>query len=138
MTLVPWAGEYIGLPFAERGRTREGVDCWGLVRIVLSERYGVDVPSYAERYECCGDVEILGNLVPAEAREWLYVPIENATAGDVIVLRMRGRAMHVGIIVGDGKFLHAREKIGSCLEDYRGPMWAPRVVEVRRHPRMPA
>lgn len=29
-----WWNEYVGLPFADKGRTREGCDCWGLVRLV--------------------------------------------------------------------------------------------------------
>ncbi len=37
MPVPIWAGRYIGLPFAEHGRDRGGIDCWGLVRLTLLE-----------------------------------------------------------------------------------------------------
>lgn len=45
-----WASDYIGLPFADHGRTREGADCWGLVRLVYAEVFNLALPSYASTY----------------------------------------------------------------------------------------
>ena len=42
---------YVGLPWLDRGRTADGADCWGLVRLVLAGHFGVEVPSYLDDYD---------------------------------------------------------------------------------------
>lgn len=43
-----WADGYVGLPFKKMGRDRSGLDCWGLVRLILDEQAGVLLPAYSE------------------------------------------------------------------------------------------
>jgi cell wall-associated NlpC family hydrolase len=44
--MIPnWAAQYVGLPFRDKGRARTGLDCYGLVVLVLREQFGVEVPS---------------------------------------------------------------------------------------------
>jgi hypothetical protein len=45
--LPAWAGQYVGIPFADLGRDRHGCDCWGLVRLILAEQAGLTLPSLA-------------------------------------------------------------------------------------------
>lgn len=62
MPIPYWAGHYIGLPFCEHGRDSFGLDCWGLARMVLSEQFGVSVPSYTQNYSNTYDQTQLGAL----------------------------------------------------------------------------
>jgi len=41
-----WATKYIGLPFLLGGRSREGLDCWGLVQLVYQEELNESLPVF--------------------------------------------------------------------------------------------
>jgi hypothetical protein len=41
---------YIGIPWIDRGRGIAGCDCYGLLRLVLSELRGVELPSLSDLY----------------------------------------------------------------------------------------
>ena len=59
--------EYVGVPWLDRGRTIRGADCWGLVRLVLAGRFGVEVPSYLGDYDSPKDVVRVGGVMVREA-----------------------------------------------------------------------
>jgi cell wall-associated NlpC family hydrolase len=125
--LAPWATEYIGLPFQNKGRDREGLDCWGLVRLVLSERFGKRLPSYTGQYQdCCDDLTVsalVDTAIPILKADRLSSP----EPGSVVLIRLRGHLCHVGVYVGDGQMLHARDGTGVVLEDLRRGAWKHRV-----------
>lgn len=135
MPIPYWAGHYIGLPFREYGRTVAGTDCWGLVRLVLQEQFAAVLPSYAADYPD-GGAEDIGKLIGQEAAKWIAVSAGEEQLGDVVVLRMRGAPMHVGLVLGDGRMLHIEKHINSAIEDYRGPRWCKRVSGFYRHPQL--
>jgi cell wall-associated NlpC family hydrolase len=133
MPVPIWAGRYIGLPFREHGRDRAGLDCWGLVRLVMAEQYGLSLPSFAARYRRTSDGAGIGRLVLSEIPKWDEVKGGAEAEGDVIVLRARGEPMHVGLVLGDGCMLHVEAGIDSAIERYRGPRWAERIFGFFRH-----
>lgn len=136
MPIPYWAGHYIGLPFCEYGRTVAGTDCWGLVRLVLQEQFAAVLPSYAADYRIGGAAEDIGRLIGQEAVKWVAVPAGKEKTGDVVVLRMRGAPMHVGLVLGDGRMLHIEKHINSAIEDYRGRRWCDRICGFYRHPQL--
>lgn len=128
-----WVARYVGLPFREHGRTRDGLDCWGLVRLVLAEEFNIDVPSYAERYSSTLAQDEIGAFVPDIAAEWHDVPPGTEELGDVLVLRMRGQPMHVGLVLGGGRMLHVEQGIDSVMDDYRTRRWDGRIIGIYRY-----
>lgn len=56
MSAVPAEyASFIGLPYADKGRDRDGVDCWGLVKLVYAEVAGIVLPDYSDAYTRPGD-----------------------------------------------------------------------------------
>lgn len=43
--MTHWATRFIGLPYLPGGRERDGVDCWGLLRLVYWEERHILLPS---------------------------------------------------------------------------------------------
>jgi cell wall-associated NlpC family hydrolase len=134
MTQPPaWVSCFIGIPFLARGRSSHGYDCWGLVRAVLTARFDVAVPSYAEGYDDIRDHGRLAALVEAGKVEWSEVKPGDERPGDVLLLRLRGLPIHVGLLVAPGWMLHTREATGSILERFDGLAWGRRVLGIYRH-----
>lgn len=135
-------GQYIGLPFRTHGRTRDGLDCWGLVRLVLAEQWGLAVPCYGERYrDARRDAGAIAREIAAERARWGEVGPGGERPGDVALLRIRGLEAHVGLVVApaDRLMLHIEaDGIGACLEGYDTPLWRHRLVGFWRPPGMPA
>jgi sulfur carrier protein ThiS len=115
--------KYIGLPYADNGRTESGVDCWGLACLFYRDELGIELPSYSELYSTASDPEVV-NAINSNRDNWLLV-IE-AVPGDLCLFNIYGEPAHVGIYVGDNKFLHAREGRDSVIESLSNHQWSKR------------
>ncbi len=118
-----WCNKYIGIPYQLHGRTIQGADCWGLVRLVYSEQFNIELPSFDSTYTSIQDPEIERMLMSRES--WSLSKDKNI--GDVIVFNIMGSMSHVGVYLGDNKFLHAREGYSACIERLDTGSWKHRV-----------
>jgi len=112
----PWVKKYIGIPFVSCGRTIEGCDCYGLVRLVLRGEYGIDLPSLSDDYTDALNVaetaRLFAEQLPVLAAEKLDAPEEGAVA----VITERGAAAHIGVAAGGGYILHTGIKTGGVCQ----------------------
>jgi cell wall-associated NlpC family hydrolase len=122
--MAPWVAGYIGLPYRFGGSTREGLDCWGLVRLVLAEQFGKALPEFphedADQHGLAGVVVTSLPLAPVDR-------IAQPEPGDLVLLRLLGVPCHIGIAVGEGYMLHTLYRHDSALERLAGSRWAPRI-----------
>lgn len=119
-----WWNEYIGLPYKEKGRTRDGIDCWGLVRLVYKEQYDIDLPSLDDSYDLSEQDDLI-ELMAHHKEDWQLSSTGNI--GDVVVFKILGQPTHVGIVCGAGTFLHAREGHDSVIERLDSGSWKHRI-----------
>ena len=115
--------KYIGLPYANNGRTEDGIDCWGLVRLFYKNELNIDLPSYIDEYDGPYDRNVAG-AINAYKDNW-----ETTTTPDVgalVLFNVYGEPAHVGVYVGNGKFLHSREGKDSVIESLTGSKWSKR------------
>lgn len=125
--IAEWAARYVGLPFINHGRDREGLDCWGLVCLVLHECFGVTLPSLADKYERASDSVVVEQIVDVQRPLIDAERVEYPLPGDIVLLSLRGLVCHVGVYVGDHCMLNVRRGTETVVEDLSAPKWARRV-----------
>ena len=117
-TVLQRAFALLGTPYRWGGTSPDnGFDCSGLVGYVF-RTIGIDLP----------------RVSGAMANEGTAITDRKAlTEGDLVFFGRRGRVDHVGIYIGDGKFLHAprtgRDVTVSTLSD---GYWSTKYLEARR------
>lgn len=116
-----WVRKYIGIPFKDKGRDGEGLDCWGLVRTVLKNEFGKELPDLSDGYGSIRDVRAISKLIDETKPLIEAKPVEYPEIGDIAVIRCKGLPLHVGIYVGSGYILHTERTVESMIERMSSP-----------------
>ncbi|MBX7229087.1 MAG: C40 family peptidase [Burkholderiaceae bacterium] len=109
----------LGVRYRFGGNAPEtGLDCSGLVRLVFKETFGLILPRRAVEMSQLGDT----------------VGKEELKPGDLVFFNTLKRAFsHVGIYIGEGKFVHAPSSGGKVrVESLNTPYWINRFNGARR------
>lgn len=131
--MIPtWVADYLGLPFRERGRDRDGLDCWGLYRLVRGERWGEWLDGYDGCYGAAAGREEHAGVIRGQIGFAQVVEPGAEAPGDAVFLRTAGVVCHIGMVIGGGMMLHTRAGVGAAVESYRAGAWARRVEAFRR------
>ncbi len=110
---------FLGVPYRRGGTTVEtGFDCSGFVRAIFEQTAGMVLPRRAKEQAAATEVIDKRDLKP----------------GDLVFFNtMRKAFSHVGIYVGDGKFIHAPKPGAEVrVEDMAGSYWVRRFDGARR------
>ena len=119
--LVVNAMGFLGVPYRRGGSSSEtGFDCSGFVRAMFEQTVGLVLPHRASDQAAVTEKIDKQDLQP----------------GDLVFFNtMRKTFSHVGIYVGDNKFIHS-PRVGKKVqvEDMREAYWAHRFTGARRVP----
>lgn len=111
----------IGIRYKYGGNSPEnGLDCSGMVRYVFMQAWGARLPRTAEEISRVGESVDRSNLQP----------------GDLVFYdTLRRGFSHVGIYLGDNKFIHSPSTGGRVrIESMEVGYWKSRFVGARRIP----
>lgn len=126
-----WWNEYIGVKFKVKGRDKDGVDCWGLVRLVYAEQFNIELPDYLECYDSVDDKKALSELMGNEKNNG-WVEQKEPKEGDTLLLRMDGVPFHVGIYTKDGMFIHCERGANTNHAKMNSFRWRNSVAGIYR------
>jgi cell wall-associated NlpC family hydrolase len=135
-----WSAQFVGIPYAAKGATLKGCDCWGLVVLASRLVFFRDIPLMHDEYVSPDEAaEIHAAIERRKPIDWLHM--ERPAEGDVALFRTGRFERHVGLCAGGSKMLHmpfesrsngvqANTSFAgvSRIEDVRSPRWAPRLV----------
>lgn len=117
--VVVGALNMIGVRYRWGGNSPDsGLDCSGFVRYVFQDTLGMSLPRRAEEMSRVGEKVSMSNLKP----------------GDLVFFNtMRRTFSHVGIYIGDNKFVHS-PSTGSTVrvDDLDNGYWEKRFTGARR------
>ncbi|NMQ39726.1 hypothetical protein HCO56_21125 [Serratia marcescens] len=98
------------------GTNSIGIDCSAFVQIMYKEKFNTYLPRTALKQMKSGWLVMKEQLIP----------------GDLIFFMMAKDKHHVGIYVGNGKFMHASSSQGVTLSNLNAPYWQLRYDQSRR------
>jgi cell wall-associated NlpC family hydrolase len=108
----------LGAPYRFGGTTPEGFDCTGFISYVFRHSAGMMLPRESHSLVRTGRPVSAKDLQPADL---VYFKIE------------RQKPLHVGIYIGEGRFIHAPSSGGKVnIQDLKGDYWKKRYLGARR------
>ena len=116
--LVVNAMGYLGVPYLRGGTGIQGFDCSGFVQAMYQKTLGLVLPHNAK----------------AQAAATEKIDKTELQPGDLVFFNTLRRAFsHVGIYIGEGKFIHSPRAGGEVrIEDMRESYWVKRFNGARR------
>ncbi|MFJ7825240.1 C40 family peptidase [Psychrobacillus sp. NPDC096623] len=115
--LVATAKDLIGIKYRGGGTSKAGFDCSGFVSYVYKD-LGVGLPRTSSGMYSSGS----------------KVNKSDLTSGDLVFFNTSGKGVsHVGIYIGDGKFIHSSSSKGVSIAKVNDPYyWGKRYVGAKR------
>ncbi|WP_275287003.1 C40 family peptidase [Halomonas elongata] len=107
---------WLGTPYRLGGTSRRGIDCSALVQNVFADTFRLEMPRTTAR----------------QVHEGRRVSRDELRPGDLVFFRPPGAYRHVGIYVGDGRFLHASSSRGVKLSSLDNQYWQRYYWQSRR------
>ena len=109
----------VGTPYRYGGNTPEsGFDCSGLVTYVFRDMLALNLPRTSRELA---------------AMQGPKIEPQRLAAGDLVFFGNKGNVWHVGIYVGEGRFVHAPSTGGTVrLDQLDGPYWREHYTGAKR------
>jgi cell wall-associated NlpC family hydrolase len=124
--------KFIGCPFKDKGRgsidrkhRRPVYDCYGLF-LSLFKHFGYDLPDFD--ISCFATRDIYRKYVE-QVGEWERLDEPEVPCAVVLAVDDKHPNIinHVGVYVGDGKFIHTLESTGSIVSHTYDILWKTKI-----------
>ena len=112
--------QYAFVPYIDKGRSMNGADCWGIVRLVLHREHGInDLPEFGD----VGRKQLAEMTAGYEQTRRLFAPTRPIPSAVAACFDTDGNFVHCGIV----------EQSGSCLHVLHSTADSGVVVELLRN-----
>lgn len=107
-----WLNDYIGIPYQFGGRTREGLDCYGLVKLIYSEQYDEALPDWVTDVI---DMRVRHREFENAITSGDFIQKDEPIEGDFVICYRARAAHHMGLFYAGG-VIHSVDGSGVVFE----------------------
>ncbi|MCP5160193.1 MAG: C40 family peptidase [Hahellaceae bacterium] len=115
-TLYAQYDKWKGVKHVDGGLDQSGIDCSGFVYVTFKERFYKTLPRSTE-------------LLAEHGRA---IALQQARPGDLLFFKTGLKKRHVGIYMGDQKFVHVSSSRGVMISELQNPYWEDAYWQARR------
>lgn len=105
-----------GVRYRYGGLTTKGVDCSGLILRAYKDLYNVNLP----------------RTVAEQARKGTRIQKKSLRPGDLVFFKTGRYSRHVGIYLGENKFIHASRSKGVIQSNLNNTYWRSKYWQAKR------
>ena len=108
--------DWKGVPYKYGGMSKRGIDCSGFVYITYKKQFDVKLPRSTIK----------------QSKTGTHIPQWKLTAGDLVFFKTGIVKKHVGIYLGNRKFLHASTSKGVTISSMDNIYWRKKYWKAQR------
>ena len=109
---MDWLNDYIGIPYEFGGRAITGLDCYGLVKLIYHNEYGLVLPDWVVDTVNLREVNrTISSVVTSGDFDKIDIPND----GCFVIAYRNKAACHIGLHYA-GNVIHAAEGIGVIYQ----------------------
>ena len=128
--------EYIDIPYLKSGTSKEGADCFGLLYIIYKDKLSIELPKLNRLgFDSKTWYKEKGKQIIENLGMWYRVNPPYQLYDGLIFSRYNGSriADHIGMYIGNNKFIHVEEGSTSTVERLIGTSFEDRLYTVVRY-----
>ena len=106
--------KFIGIPFVSKGRSFNGCDCYGLVKLYYKEILNIDIPETIITAE--QPRRTFANYLNEISKNWTATtPAKNVVVAMSVNSEHPNLVTHFAVMIDDKRFIDTRENMSSYL-----------------------
>jgi len=133
------AFDWVGTPYHHQARVKKvGVDCAqlvaGIAENVFPRLKPINTEVYSVEWHMHNKEEKMCQII--ESFNCKSIPVEERLPGDILTFKFGRVQSHMGILINDGQFIHARLDIGKVVINQLSGDWLERLGRVYKFPQL--
>ena len=106
--------KFVGIPFVSKGRSFNGCDCYGLVKLYYKEILNIDIPETIITAE--QPRRTFANYLNEISKNWTATtPAKNVVVAMSVNAEHPNLVTHFAVMIDDKRFIDTRENMSSYL-----------------------
>lgn len=119
----------VGTKFKKDGNNKkDGFDCYNLA-IEVFKQYGIELPKYLYKFDQ-RDNKKVGCEIIKHKNENSWIKVNKLYIPTILLIKNDTKYInHVGIYIGENKFIHAMAGTGVIISNMNDKIWQKRIKE---------